>query len=156
MGKKGKEIVEGNVKHLIDELNRMVADEWIVLFYYWIASQVVSGRSAIQVAGTLKESVQEELGHATQLAERIVELGGKPVSSPKEVLEKAHHKFPPLSKDVDGILRTALKVERGVIETYNKLAKETRDKDPITHRLLVHILRDEVSEEQNIETMLGK
>ena len=102
------------------------------------------------------ESVEEELGHATQLTERIIELGGKPISSPKEVLERSHHKFPPVTKSIEGTLKTALNIERGVIEEYNKLVKATRETDPITHRLLVHIMRDEVKEEQNIETMLGK
>ena len=156
MGKIGRKIVEADVNRLTEELNRMVADEWVALFYYWVASQTVSGPAAHQVSAILKESVEEELGHATQLTERIVELGGKPISSPQEFLEKSHHKFPPLSKTVEGILKTALNIERGVIEAYNKLAKETRETDPITHRLLVHILKDEVSEEESIETILGK
>lgn len=156
MGKIGRKIVEADVNRLTEELNRMVADEWVALFYYWVASQTVSGPAAHQVSAILKESVGEELGHATQLTERIVELGGKPISSPMEILEKSHHKFPPLSKTVEGILKTALNIERGVIEAYNKLVKETRETDPITHRLLVHIMKDEVSEEESIETMLGK
>jgi bacterioferritin len=143
MGQVGRKIVEGNVKKLTEELNRMVADEWVALFYYWTASQIVSGPAAHHVSAVLKKSVTEELEHATRLTERIMELGGKPISSPKEVLEKSHHKFPPVSKSITATLRTALKIERGVIEAYNKLVKETRDKDPVTHKLLVHIMEEE-------------
>ena len=84
MGKLGKEIVKLDVDILLKKLNSALADEWLAYYQYWIGAKVVKGPMKDAVISELDIHATEELGHATLIAARIVQLGGTPVLSPDE------------------------------------------------------------------------
>jgi len=157
MGAKAREIVGLNVEELLEQLNRALADEWLAFYQYWIAAQVAVGRQARPIAEALKETAMEELEHAEELATRIVQLGGRPLTDPRQWFEKTNCTYvePPQDpEDLDKIVRDTVEAERCAIEVYRKLAELTHGKDPVTYQLALHILKEELEHEDTFENLL--
>lgn len=158
MGTKAKSIVELDIPELIDSLNRAYADEWLAYYHYWIAAQVVAGKSGKRVAEELKRIGAEELEHAQELAARIIQLGGRPLTHPKQWLEKTNclYKEPPRDPtQVDQILKAAIAGEQCAIEVYYRLYKKVEGKDISTMHLARHILDEELRHEDALENLLS-
>ncbi|MFQ6085167.1 MAG: ferritin-like domain-containing protein [Candidatus Bathyarchaeia archaeon] len=66
------------MKELIEELNKAYADEWIAYFYYTWAAEVASGINPPAVVSDLERIAKDELEHQSELAARMLELGGEP------------------------------------------------------------------------------
>jgi bacterioferritin len=49
-----------------------------------------------------------------------------------------------------------IRAERNAIEAYNRLAKLTFGKDPVTYQLATELLADEVRHEEFLENLLGR
>jgi bacterioferritin len=160
MGTKGRGIVKLEVPALIADLTRAYADEWLAVYAYNYMAQVVTGRPAAKhLASLLRDTAKDELEHQQELAERIVSLGGKPVSDVGKLIETSNDGYPAPpenERDFEAIVRKVIGAERGAIEVYNRLATKTEGKDPITHCLIVHILAEEVEHEDEFESLLGE
>lgn len=159
MGSKGKQIVGLDVDALIEDLNRLYADEWLAVYAYNYMAQVVTSRPAAKhLAALLLDTSRDELEHQEELAERITSLGGKPVADISKLVEISNDGYPapPLDeKDFDAIVRTVIQAEHGAIEAYNRLAQKTHGKDPITYDLIIHILSEEIEHEDEFEDLLS-
>jgi len=117
MGKKGREIVELDIKKLIEELNRMYADEWLAHFYLLHAAHVVSGINSQEIAEVFKNSASGELSHADGIAERIIQLGGMPIPKIEDLANASHIKkinLPRETSDLKGFIKAFLEAERTV------------------------------------------
>lgn len=84
MGTRGKEIVGMDVNELLGLLNKAYADEWFAYYQYWLGAKVVRGPMKDAVAAELLQHATEELLHADMLANRIIQLGGTPITEPKK------------------------------------------------------------------------
>ncbi|MCP8318045.1 MAG: ferritin-like domain-containing protein [archaeon] len=159
MGRKSVEIVGLDVKELIADLNSALADEWNAVYQYWIASKIAMGINAPTVIKALEEILKDEQEHANELAERITQLNGTPITNPKKFGELCKCKFiePPKDpSDLKKIVDDVLLAEACAIEGYNKLAEKTRGKDHVTYHLAVHIMQEEIEHEAKFELLLAK
>jgi bacterioferritin len=155
MGTKGREIVEMDVNELIKELNKALADEWLAYYQYWIGAKVAVGQMRNAVVEELEEHAEEELEHAGMLVERILQLGGTPLLDPADWYKETNCKYEiPSDPKVKVLLAQNIRGEQCAIEVYNKLAKMTRDVDPITYNMVLEILEDEVEHEEDLEALL--
>jgi bacterioferritin len=68
---------------LIQGLNDDLAGELGTIIRYTIQSSKVHGPHGVEVRELLLEEVQDELEHASFLADVIVDLGGEPTASPQ-------------------------------------------------------------------------
>lgn len=84
---------------------------------------------------SIKKIAITEMRHAEAISERIVLLGGEPVSQPAKIK---------IGKTTRAMIEDDLEQERGAIELYNKII-ETSEKtgDQITAKLFRVILKDE-------------
>lgn len=158
MGTKGRQVVELDVDQLIGELKKAYLDELLAFYSYWITAIVAEGFHGEELAEHFKEEAEDELGHARRLAERILELGGDPVVHPSqwEAGANAPWTAPRANRaDAEGMLADQLKAEASAIETYNRIAKMTFGKDPVTYNLVTELLADEVRHEEFLENLLG-
>ena len=80
MGQKGKEILEIDVNEVIQDLNSAYADEWLSHYQYFLYAQVIEGIDAETLKEKLEEQSKDEMNHAKELINRILELGGKPTT----------------------------------------------------------------------------
>ena len=158
MGKQGTKIVGLDVKELITDLNRAYADEWLAFYSYWYMSKVVSGAGYEDMAEFLEKVAKDELEHAGELAERMHDLAGLPLSSPLELEKNANAPYPRPPKDMtnyDDIIKVVTDAEAGAIDVYQKIANKTQGKDHVTYQLACHILAEEVGHEEMFENLLG-
>ena len=155
MGTKGREIVETDVKQIVEELNKSLADEWLAYYQYWIGAKVAKGPMRGAVVAELEEHASEELEHAGQLVERIIQLGGTPILSPEDWYKVTNCGYnAPSDPQVQKLLEQNIKGEQCAIEIYQKLSKMLKDKDSITYQLVLEILEDEVKHEEDLEALL--
>src|SRR3954466_9645918 len=115
---------------LADE-NTAARDEIIQLLTkaYWMEIETVmsyiansvnpDGVRAQEIIESLQEDIQEELGHATQYANRIKELYGVVPGSLDFTAEQTYLQPPAQQTDVVHVVKGVIEAETGAIEHYN-------------------------------------
>ncbi|MCX7878122.1 MAG: ferritin-like domain-containing protein, partial [Ignavibacteria bacterium] len=103
---------------------------------------------------SLSADIQEELLHASQLAKRIKELGGRIPGSEKFIAEQTYLQPPDDSTDVISVIKGVILAEEAAIKQYNKIIKLTEGKDYVTQDLAVRLLADEESHKVLFESFL--
>ncbi|NGX63051.1 MAG: Bacterioferritin [Candidatus Anoxychlamydiales bacterium] len=155
MGKQTKAIIKMDVKTVIKELNKALADEFLAAYQYWIGSKVVKGFFRKTVQEELAEHANDEFRHAQMLTDRIIQLDGTPILDPKDWYKLTTCGFiPPKDPNSIKILNQNLKGERCAIGIYNNLLKKLKDKDGETFHIVCHILREELKHENDLEAIL--
>lgn len=154
MGEKGKEIIEIDLKEVINDLNSAFADEWLSHFQYFLYAQVIKGIDADALKKELEKQSMDELGHAKILSDRIIQLGRTPTVNIMETSTCGFLPPPEDRTDIKSIIKLVLESERCAIDKYNKLAKKYHMKDLVTHEIFEDLLNDEVSDEQDWEDFL--
>ncbi len=149
MAKTAREVSE-NVEEVLVELDKALADEWLAYMQYKIAASLVNVPS---VASELESVAKEELEHAEELTERIIQLGGKPISDPRKFYEKANCGYEIPEEDAKKVLTDSLNAESCAIKVYKKVADMTKNTDHVTYQLMVHILEEEMEHEQKFEDL---
>jgi bacterioferritin len=155
MGTKGIEIVGMDVNHLIGVLNKAYSDEWLAYYQYWIGAKVVKGPMKEAVIAELTQHAADELRHAGLLVTRIIQLGGTPVTEPRDWYKHSNCGYDaPNDPSVKAILEQNIKGEQCAILTYQNMLKLTMDKDPVTYNVVLQILQDEVEHEEDLQAEL--
>ena len=155
MGTRARELVGNNVGNILDLLNRAYASEWLAYYQYWVGARVVKGPMRGEVEAELLQHATEELGHAETLAERILQLGGKPLLSPEDWFKASACGYAvPSDEFVKTILTQNIEGEQCAILTYNKLLEFIGHGDPITAHEIGEIMEDEVEHEEDLQNLL--
>lgn len=155
MGTKGREIVRMDVDHLLNLLNKAYSDEWFAYYQYWLGAKVAKGPMKEAVMAELLQHAGDELRHADMIAQRIIQLGGAPIESPKQWYEMSNCGYdPPSDPYVRILLEQNIKGEQCAIQTYNALLAETKEGDPVTYNTVLQILQDEVMHEEDLQALL--
>ena len=155
MGTRGREIVGMYVNQLLDLLNKAFCDEWFAYYQYWLGAKLVKGPMKDAVAAELLLHATEELAHANLIANRIIQLGGKPITEPKLWYQWSGCGYDgPNDEYVKVILEQNIKGERCAIGYYNELMKKTRDADMVTYNMVLTILQQEVEHEEDLQALL--
>ena len=157
MGKKGKEIVRASIPEVLKDLNTAYSDEWLAHFQYWYNAKWIKGLDADTLKPVLEEQSADELGHAGKIADRILQLGGRPVANPSRLLETCGCGFkepPEDPTDLKRVIQDVLEAEACAIGFYSKMAEKYRTTDMVTHELFEDLLKDEVDDEEQWERFL--
>ncbi len=155
MGTKGREIVDMDVKELVETLNKAFADEWLAHYQYWIGAKLVKGPMKEAVIAELVQHAADEMRHADMLAMRIVQLGGEPIKTPEDWFKLTNCGYDaPDDPFVKKILEQNIKGEQCAIATYKALLNLTMGKDPVTYNMALQILQDEVEHEEDLQSEL--
>ena len=127
---------------IVSLLNDALATELVCVLRYRRHHFTADGLDSPKIAEEFMVHANEELGHADRLAERIVQLGGKPDFNPKGLLDRSHADYDE-SADLNAMIRSNLVSERVAVESYRQMIELIGDKDSTTRRLLEDILADE-------------
>ena len=127
---------------IIKLLNDSLATELVCVLRYKRHHFTAAGLNSPKIAEEFLVHANEESGHADRLAQRIVQLGGKPDFSP-DTLTQRSHAFYDESTDLKAMIKANLIAERVAIEAYSQVIALIGDKDASTRRLLEDILADE-------------
>jgi bacterioferritin len=155
MGSRGREIIGMDVNRLLELLRRAFCDEWLAYYQYWLGAKLVKGPMKDAVAAELLQHATEELLHADMLTMRIIQLGGAPITNPKEWYKMTNCGYdPPDDPFVKTLLIQNIKGEQCAIGVYKKLMDITKDADPVTYNMVLQILQQEVEHEEDLQSLL--
>jgi bacterioferritin len=124
---------------VIKLLNEALATEIVCTLRYRRHYFMARGIHAATVAAEFREHADEELGHADQIAERIVQLGGEPDFSPMTLLARSHAEYVEGRSLLD-MIKENLVAERVAIDSYREMLLYIGEDDPTTVRMLAAIL----------------
>ncbi len=142
---------------LLEDLNQALAAETLAAFRYLYLSKIASGIDSVPLASLFRKMSEGEWEHAALFMERIIQLGGVPVSKPAEMEKRSFHPYtdpPRRGNDLKAMIKDSLKLERSAVEFYQRLVNKTKDSDLITYKLALDAMADEASEEQRLASLL--
>jgi len=141
-------------EQVIAALRKAYSMEVETVVNYLANSLHLEGVRAEAIKQALAADIQEELGHAQQLGNRIKQLGGiVPGSLQIEFNEKALQ--PPAdSTDVVGVIKGVLEAEEAAIKHYKSVIKLTDGDDYVSQDLAITILGQEEAHRQQFEGYL--
>lgn len=121
---------------------------------YLANSLHLDGVRADFVKQALAADIQGELTHATQLGNRIKQLGGTVPGSLELKMTQKSLQPPADTTDVVAVIRGVLEAEEEAIVHYNALIKLTDGVDYVTQELAIRILGDEEGHRQTFQGYL--
>lgn len=155
MGTRGREIVGLDVSELLTVLRKAYADEWLAYYQYWTGAKIAKGPMKEAVIAELEQHAIEELNHALLLTGRIIQLGGNPITDPRDWFKLTNCSYEaPDDPFVKTLLEQNIRGEQCAISVYHKLMEMTRDKDPVTYNIALQIIEQEVEHEEDLQALL--
>ena len=158
MGQLGRKLAAGSARALARDLTRALADEWFAHYNYWLVSQAVRGHWSPDLIRLLRRKSERALARADRLAQRVRELGKEPPAKLGALLDHATDKpfkLPLSLSDAKGLLTAVLDAERTSIRTFEAIRLRASRADALTRRLAEDFLAEAVSEEQELERLIG-
>lgn len=134
-------------------LNEALATEIVCFLRYKRHHFMVSGLNSEAAAAEFLEHAEQEQEHADKLAARIVQLGGEPDFSPKELASRSHAEYVE-GENLIEMLREDLIAERIAIESYTEFIRYVGTGDPTTRILLEGILATEEEHAEDMRNLL--
>jgi bacterioferritin len=143
----------GDSETVVKLLNDALATEIVCVLRYRRHYFMAQGMSSESVKNEFIQHANEEQGHADQLAERIVQLGGEPNLSPDGMLSRSHSEY--IEGDTLGeMIKEDLIAERIAIDSYRDMIEYLKEFDPTTRRLLEEILAKEEEHAEDLVSLL--
>ncbi len=131
---------------LIEGLNEDLAAEYQAVIMYRTYASLVSGPYRPELKAFFEGEIPDELAHAAFLADKIVALGGTPVTRPADV---------PVSHDNRQMLENALRAEEETIARYTRRIKQAEAVGDISIKIqLEDLIVDESTHRDDIRRML--
>jgi bacterioferritin len=134
-------------------LNEALATELVCVLRYRRHYYMVEGTLAEAVKKEFMTHSKEEQGHADQIAERIVQLGGEPNFNPADMLARSHAEYIE-GETLKDMLTEDLIAERVAIESYTEMIAYLEGRDSTTRRMLEGILAVEEEHAEELSSML--
>ena len=148
------EDMQSDREQLVGMLQKAYFMELETVMSYIANSVNPDGIRAREIAESLEQDVQEELGHAQDFAKRIKELYGVVPGSLEFSAEQEFLQPPSSQTDVLHVVRGVIAAETGAIEHYNAIIQFCEDRDPVTQDMVIAILRDEEGHRRLFEGFL--
>lgn len=141
-------------KAIVSMLNAALATELVCMLrytrHYFTATGLYNGSIKEEF---LAHAGQEQV-HANLLAERIVQLNGKPDFNPATLMARSHAEYDD-ADDIKEMIKANLIAERIAIESYRQMIKFIGDSDPTTTHMLVGIMAIEEEHADDMRDLLS-
>lgn len=134
-------------------LNDALATEIVCMLRYRRHHFMARGIQSKSVADEFLIHSNEEQGHADQIAERIVQLGGEPDFAPDGLAIRSHAEYVAGDTLAD-MIKEDLVAERIAIDSYREAVQYLGGKDPTTRRMLEGILAVEEQHADELADLL--
>ncbi len=130
-------------KQIIGKLVDAYWKEMETVQNYIAVSTNLDGVHAEPIKKSLDADINEELGHARQIADRIRVLGGVVPGSKDFKPSQKSLQPPESSTDVASVIKGVIEAEEDAIEGYNELIRITDGVDYGTQDMCISLLMDE-------------
>ena len=134
-------------------LNEALATEIVCVLRYKRHYFMAKGIHAEGVAAEFLEHASDEQGHADQIAQRIVQLGGEPDLSPDGLSSRSHAEYVE-GETLEEMIKEDLVAERIAIDSYREIITYLGDADPTSRRLMEEILAKEEEHADDLANLL--
>jgi bacterioferritin len=141
-------------KSVITMLNNALATELVCILRYKRHYYTATGLQNGPIKAEFLQHAQEEQGHADLLAERIVQLNGKPDFNPATLIERSHAEYDD-SANIQAMIKSNLIAERVAIESYRQMIEQIGETDPTTRHMLVGIMAMEEEHADDMRDLLA-
>jgi bacterioferritin len=129
---------------VVELLQKAYGDEMETVMNYQTNAIVLDGVRAEEIKESLREDIQEELGHAERLGQRLKQLDGRPPGSAEFTANQDSLQPPEETTNVLSVIQGVLDAEEDAIATYRELVDAAEEAgDPVTEDVAVDILSDE-------------
>ena len=142
-----------NREKVLELLNASLATELVCVLRYRRHHFMAKGIHSQSVAQEFLDHSNEELGHADELAERIVQLGGEPDFAPAGLVGRSHAEYVE-GDTLASMIKEDLVAERIAIDSYRDIIKFLGDDDPTTRRMMEGILAMEEEHADDLADLL--
>ncbi len=142
-----------NREKVLQLLNEALATELVCVLRYRHDYFMARGPESKAAADEFLEHATQELEHADQIAERIVQLGGEPDLNPATLQARSHAEYR-LGKTLQEMIRENLVAERIAIDSYREMVRYIGEGDPTTRRMLEEILATEEEHADDLADLL--
>lgn len=146
---------EANRETVIRKLNEALATGIVGMLRYKRHHFMAAGIHAEGIVAQFLKHADEELQHADRVAQRIVQLNGKPNFSPNGLAARSHAEYVE-GESLTDMIREDLIAERIAIESHRSMINYIGDSDPTTRRLLESILAVEEEHANDLVGVLGR
>jgi bacterioferritin len=136
-------------------LNEALATEVVCTLRYRRHYYCAEGIHSESVKSEFMAHAVQELAHADRIAERIVQLGGRPDFTPWTLAQRSHAEY----VEGDGLrsmIEANLLAERIAIESYREMIRFVGEHDPTTRRMLEDVLADEEEHADDMSSLLKR
>lgn len=131
---------------LIEGLNLDLSHEYGAAIQYTYSASVVPGLHRTALKSFFEDEIEDELGHAQYLAEKIIALGGQPTTKAAEV---------PQPTDLKGILEAVLQAETDTAKRYEERLEQAKELGYTElHSKLEDIIQDETNHKEEVQRLL--
>nr|WP_073200398.1 ferritin-like domain-containing protein [Gracilibacillus kekensis] len=132
---------------LLDGLNEDLANEYAATIMYTYHASVVSGLYRSSLKPFFEDEINDEIGHALYLSDKIKTLGGTPTTTPATVEQLT---------DVKEMLEATFKAEKETIERY-EVRKQQADELGFTELVvqLEDMIADETKHKEETQRLLA-
>ena len=142
----GDGAAKASKKELVAGLNEDLANEFKAVISYRLFAAMCSGPYRQELRQFFEAEIPDELGHATFLADKIVALGGTPVTAPAPV---------EITTDNRRMLELALQAERDTVRRYKARAEQAEALGEVALKVrLEDVIVDETHHAEEIERIL--
>src|SRR6266550_2542041 len=138
---------------VIKKQNEALATEIVCVLRYKRHYFMAQGIHADPIAQEFLQHANEEQGHADQIADRIVQLGGSPNFNPDGLTTRSHSEYVEGTTLVD-MIKEDLVAERVAIDSYTEMIRYIGDNDITTRRMLEGILAVEEEHADDLSNFL--
>jgi bacterioferritin len=138
---------------VLELLNEALATEIVCVLRYRRHYFMARGIHSKGIAEEFLTHSNEELGHADQIAERIVQLGGEPDFAPDSLTARSHAEYV-AAKSLVGMIKEDLVAERIAIDSYRGMIEYIGTQDPTTSDILKGILAVEEEHADELADLL--
>ncbi|MGE3803515.1 MAG: ferritin-like domain-containing protein [Gemmataceae bacterium] len=141
-------------EEIVQSLKQAYNAEVETVINYLANSLHLEGVRADFIKQALAADIQEELGHAQQIGNRIKQLGGGIPGSIHLKMTQKSLEPPADPTDVITIIKGVLTAEHEAIAMYNSIIKLTDGSDYVTQDMAIQILSAEEAHRQQFEGYL--
>src|SRR5438046_9801844 len=140
---------------VIKVLNEALATEIVCVLRYRRHYFMATVINADSVAADFLQHSNDEQGHADQIAQRIVQLGGEPNLNPEGLLTRSHAEYVE-GETLTDMIKEDLVAERIAIDSYRDMINYFGNDDPTTRRLMESILAVEEEHADDLVNLLSE
>lgn len=136
-------------------LNDALATEIVCVLRYRRHYYMANGPNSKSVADEFLAHSHEEQGHADQIAERIVQLGGEPDFAPDGLTSRSHAEYV-AGTSLTEMIKEDLVAERIAIDSYREIIQFLGERDPTSRRMMEGILAVEEEHADEMADLLAR